>query len=401
MAFTNERLAGLPPPTSGQDEYADEVIIGLRIRVFAGGTKSFVLRRRFAGKVRNVLLGRFCPVSFGVAEARAEALKRTAPIAHEDLSRSKIPINDLASRSFEALAEPYLRSKSALRSATEIERIFRREILPRMGSQRADAVTRSDITRLIEEVGSPAMARAVAAQLSAFFSWLMQRSDLLASNPCIGAAKPRPNPARDRVLSPLEISALWKVLAREPAPFGPGFTLLLLTLQRRSEVFDADCSEFDLSAGEWVIPAARTKNGRVHFVPLGRNARLLLRQQIAGRRSGKLFPAKGNAANSVTGFSKAWRRVVGAVETTLNGTIDRFTIHDLRRTGASVLQRLGTKIEVTEALLNHVSGARGGLVAVYQRYDYVSERIAALAAWETELETMVAGLASRAERPVQ
>jgi integrase len=100
---------------------------------------------------------------------------------------------------------------------------------------------------------APTMARAVGAQLSAFYSWAMPRLDRLEANPCRDAWKPPKPVSRDRVLSDDEIKAVWKASRDENAPFGPGIRLLLLTLQRRDEVFSADIAEFDLKAATWQL----------------------------------------------------------------------------------------------------------------------------------------------------
>jgi hypothetical protein len=67
------------------------------------------------------------------------------------------------------------------------------------------------------------------------------------------------------------------------------------------------------------------------------------------------------------------------------------TVHDLRRTAATGLQRLGVRLEVTEAVLNHVGGSRAGVVGVYQRFDWAAEKRAALAAWARHVERLAAG----------
>jgi hypothetical protein len=65
--------------------------------------------------------------------------------------------------------------------------------------------------------------------------------------------------------------------------------------------------------------------------------------------------------------------------------VEPWTWHDIRRTVATGLQRLGVRLEVTEAVLNHVSGSRAGIVGVYQRYEWLDEKRAALNAWAAEV----------------
>ena len=69
--------------------------------------------------------------------------------------------------------------------------------------------------------------------------------------------------------------------------------------------------------------------------------------------------------------------------------VPAWVIHDIRRTVATNLQKLGVRLEVTEAVLNHVSGSRSGIVGVYQRHDYADEKRQALEAWAHRLETII------------
>ena len=71
-----------------------------------------------------------------------------------------------------------------------------------------------------------------------------------------------------------------------------------------------------------------------------------------------------------------------------------WSVHDLRRTVATGLQRLGVRLEVTEAILNHISGSRGGIAGVYQRHDWADEKRAGLDAWAARLFVIVEGQAA-------
>ena len=65
--------------------------------------------------------------------------------------------------------------------------------------------------------------------------------------------------------------------------------------------------------------------------------------------------------------------------------------HDLRRTTATGLQKLKVPLEVTEAILGHVSGSRAGIVEIYQKHDYAPEKRAALEAWGAHVMALVEG----------
>jgi len=71
--------------------------------------------------------------------------------------------------------------------------------------------------------------------------------------------------------------------------------------------------------------------------------------------------------------------------------IPRWTFHDLRRTAATGMARLGISVRVTEAVLNHISGTGGGIVAVYQRHDYADEKRQALEAWGRFVLSLIVG----------
>lgn len=289
--------------------------------------------------------------------------------------------------------ERYRIAKQNHRSRREIERIFERYILPVIGTVAIALVDRSTVTVLIDDIAffgcrpAPVMARAVAAQLSAFFSWSIARLNFLDDNPCrLAGRPPRPQP-RSRILTKEEVAVLWSVLDQEQAPWKDAIQLILLTGQRRSEVFDADREEFDLERALWTIPARRSKNGREHQVPLSEHAAALIKR-IADGSGHKLFPARGRPERGASGFSKAMRRINFAVLSQTGGSIT-FTLQDLRRTVATGLQRLGVKLEVTEAVLNHVSGSRAGIVGVYQLYAFEDEKRSALGLWAEELASIV------------
>jgi integrase len=83
----------------------------------------------------------------------------------------------------------------------------------------------------------------------------------------------------------------------------------------------------------------------------------------------------------VSGFSKAKGRIDARMQEMLGDKFKPWRTHDLRRTAASEMAALGFQPHVIERVLNHVSGAQGGLVGVYQRHEYREERRRAIMAW--------------------
>src|SRR6476620_9263582 len=233
VGLTDAKIKALKAPSGGQVEYPDALVPGLRLRVGSSGAKTFILRKRVGGRARNLTLDRYHERRFTLADARKKARALISDIeAGEDPQPSRQRgRKGQTSGTVKALFEDYKIAKSGLRSIAEVKRIFEKYVIPEIGGRLADSVTRADITRLIDGIAAPTMARAVGAQLSAFYSWAMPRLERLESNPCRDAWKPPKPPSRDRVLSDEEVRALWNASLRELVPFGPGIRLLLLTLQ--------------------------------------------------------------------------------------------------------------------------------------------------------------------------
>jgi integrase len=182
---------------------------------------------------------------------------------------------------------------------------------------------------------------------------------------------------RERVLTDAEVAAIWRSTA-SPGPFNGIVRMLLLTGQRREEAATMKWGE--LSDDTWTVPASRAKNGATHIVPLSTQAQDLLRG--APRLGELVFPGLRGPFN---GFSKA-KAALDA-----GSGVTGWRLHDLRRTVATGLQRLGVRLEVTEQILNHVSGSRAGIVGVYQRHDFAVEKRAALEAWDAHVQAIVEG----------
>lgn len=401
VGITDAKILGLKSPASGQVEVADNVVGGLRVRIGASGVRTFILRKRIGGKQHNLTLGRYGP-RFTLADARKKARGLLVDIeSGGDPTATLVTPRSRASElgTVRELWTQYLEREvtGRKRSAGEIERIGARHILPAIGNRLADSITRADVTRLVEAVAfarpdkpTPRMGRAVHSQLSAFYSWAMPKLDRLPANPCRDAGRPAASKARDRYLDKAEIKAFWAACDRLGYPFREGFKLLLLTAQRRGEVFDADRAEFD--GDTWTIPAARSKNGVASIVPLANPVLTIVDAIPEFGNSAKLFPSRTNGQTSASGFSKAFERLCSLMAAEMGvDAVQPFRLHDLRRTAATGMQRLGIAQTVVEALLNHVSGSRAGIVGVYQRHHFTDEKRHALEAWAAEIERIVAG----------
>jgi integrase len=162
---------------------------------------------------------------------------------------------------------------------------------------------------------------------------------------------PVPVRRKDRVLSTDELRRLLPVLAAADADgFGKAARFVLLTACRRQEACAARWHEIDFAAAEWSIPAARMKSGRPHVVPLSRQGLELLRGEQAMRNpraDGLLFTTATGAALTV------WTKGVARLHR-LSGT-SGWSLHDARRTSATVMGELGIEPHAVEAALGHAS----------------------------------------------
>jgi integrase len=162
--------------------------------------------------------------------------------------------------------------------------------------------------------------------------------------------------------------------------------LLVQTGQRRGEIARL---EWDWINGNTItFPAHVTKNGREHVLPIDPEARAIINSCIRWNEHAYLFPAARKRKDTTTVFN-GWSKAKAAFDKECGVT--GWTLHDLRRTFATNLQRLGVRLEVTESLLNHVSGSRRGIVAVYQTYRFLPEMREAILTYERWLTTLSDG----------
>lgn len=381
VKLTERLIERLACPAGQRDHLVfDSEQRGLAVRVMAVGTKSYLAQYSILGTKRRVPLGSVDAISLAMARDEARVIRG-------QLARGEDPAADRKAAA-EAAKAASLRERATL--ARLVEDWTRLHLSGRKPSYQAEApralerafrawwerpaarLARGDVVAVLDQL-PPAMARAVAAYGRACYAWAHKRGTV-PGNPF--TSLPVSSPAkRDRVLTDEEAAKVWRAAAAAPVPYGPIVQLLMLTGQRREEVGGMCWEELAPDLSVWTVPAARTKNGVPSVVPLPEPARAIL----AGRKRGRglVFPGDGGRP-----FGN-WTKAKAALDQAAGVT--GWRLHDLRRTLATGLQRLGVRLEVTEAVLNHVSGTRGGIVGIYQRHDWRAEKEAALAGWAAHL----------------
>jgi integrase len=401
MVLTQLGIERLRPPTKGRVIHWDARVRGFGLRITDKDARSWIAMYRVAGKPVMQTLGRLSEIP-KVDDARR--LARTAiATAHTGVNpvtirRAEEAIAEAQKLTFAEVADRYVHEhvdrKLRPSSRAEIRRIIEHDLKPQWGARPICEITRRDVNDLLDakadqrkrprngrQDGAGIMANRILALLRALFGWAVSK-DLVDVNPTIGARRRAKEISRDRVLNDDEIVAFWTACEALQYPFGPLFQVLLVTAQRRDEVGEMRWSELDVEKREWTLPRERAKNDNGIVVHLSPVAAEIIAQlpQI----NGSDFVFTTNGRTPVSGFSKAKGRL-----DQLMGGPPHWTLHDLRRTGASGMARLGIAPHVADKGINHVAGGRRGIAAVYDRYDYLPERKAALEAWGRYIESLV------------
>jgi len=366
------------------------------------------------GKWAKVALGKYATVD-GVA--LAEAKGRASEVA-ADVRKGLDPIHDRRQEdlleTFSALASRYMRehekrnARGGRRSTSTLEahRLLDRDILPKLGRMRVEAITRLHVMEVVEAVadrGSYVAADRVLGLVRAIYNWGCG-TGRLDRNPTLGLKKRNAGRAKTRVLAPAELKALWLATETLPAitpPLRDAVRLQLLTAARISEVLGVPREELDLERRIWTIGALRTKSGREHVLPLSDKAAAIfaaaieradaeeLRRARRARRDAHnstwVFPSP-HSEGPITGRA-ATRGIIRARLALKEAGVNDFNTHDLRRTVATQLGEAGIADEIIERILNHAPRSVAG--KHYNHAKYFQPILLALESWGVRLSDIV------------
>jgi len=419
-------LRSLKPPERGQVCHWDKNLPGFGIRISQGGTKTFVLNR----KNSFITIGRFPTIS--LSEARTEAKRLLA-----EFTLGKVRPQSIT---YATAVKLFLDDKTGSARESTIESY--KGLLTRLNFQgQLTEITHDEIERKLARRSN---YNHYLVALKVFFNWAVKRR-YVSENPTIPFSKETVTP-RSRVLSDEELGKIWRACEQRgsdggvptrsdactsarttlPINFATIVKLLILTGQRKNEIASLQFSWMtktdtlhnstkkkstsiamsvtqtgansfsNVATGAstiqstdlWTItiPAEVAKNGREHTFPIGTLACSLLKLQTQSGRevSTLLFPARGSTSVPFNGWSKSKAALDKA-----SGVTD-WTLHDLRRTFATNLARLGTPIHVVEKLLNHSSGTISGVAAVYNRHQFWDEQVEAIEKYDRFLQSLFA-----------
>lgn len=380
---------------------------GLAVRVTPQGSKSWVYYYRIGGKLKMLTLGPLSP-KLGLAEARRRAIDARANVNdHVDPATEKAEAKLDARSTVNKLvtlykADPRVTSK---RSWTEEARVLDKDVCPAWGDRALKDISRADVRELVNAklaTGKAVMANRLLAHVSHLFNYALDL-ELVDANPAARFKKVH-TPTRERVLAREEWTALWAYVLKGTLPQGgtePGwsaimrdlFAMLLLTGQRLGEVARMRWADVDLGQRWWTLPAAATKNGLAHRVPLAPAAVELLtrlrpeKDDDVARQVYVFSTIAGaniydRAKKAMAVLCRTFRPPKKDDPADATGIWRNVRAHDIRRTVATNLGELGVAPHIISAILNHTDGS---ITAVYNRFRYDLEKREALERWAMRL----------------
>ena len=411
MALTDTRLRNLRP-TGKRFELPDRDGLSLRVsqrgtmtwavsfRVHGAGDSNGTRVQKLASEKRRLTLGEYPTVS--LAEAREKAL-HAKRLARAGLSPSMSlalspPAVSTVNSLFERYEAEYLDRNH--RAGTSVGSVLQRHVLPAIGERELHSIDRRDLISLLEVVriprrigvadskgrkqeatrGGPGAAADVRKWATAMFQFGVHNG-LLAANPFTGVRNRDKQVRRDHVLTMDELRAVWRAAAVIPYPWGPFFQLLMLTGDRRGEWANAKTGWLDADYTRLEIPASNYKTGKSQIVPLSHQASEVAKA-LPKQEFGPFVFSSTGGMRPISGFSKAKTLLDRGLQQEANDGVRRWVIHDLRRSMATHMERIGIEPHIIEVCLGH---ALKGVAGVYRHYAYLPEKSAALQRWANEL----------------
>jgi integrase len=362
---------------------------GLCLEVFPSGKFSWLFRYRFKGRPEKVSLGRYPDLS--LKAARCERDKQATLLAGgrspaEEKRLAKMALTrDCTVREF---SERYyhdivLRDR---KDPSDMRRYLDNEIIPALGQKPLSQVMAADVQTLVfrkRDNGKESAAAQIRSLIKRIFDYAVV-CGVAQANPAMALptrfiTKVRP---RTRVLTPDEVRVYLHTLYRSNIrrQFKLALHLILLTLVRKAELLLAQWKDVDLEGGEWKIPAENSKTEQPHTVYLSTQATELF-QELKALAGGSVWVMPGRSGLSKPFSHNAMNQAMGSI----TFEIPPFTIHDLRRTGSTLLHGKGFASDVIEKSLNHqIKEVRG----VYNRAEYAEQRRQMLQFWADYVEDL-------------
>jgi integrase len=387
MGLTDAQIKALKPKAS---RYLVTDGRGLSLDVLPSGKMSWIYRYRLNGAYEKVTLGRYPDLTLKAARAKRDDLAARVADGEspaQDVKRAKAGnISDPTVREF---GERYFQEQVVRnwKDPAQVRRYLNNEIYPTLGAKLLKEVTALDVQAIVyrkRDHGRVAAAMQLRGVMKQMFDYALEVQQVtlnpaaMVATRYIGKAR-----KRSRVLTAHEIRLYLRTIYQSNIrrQFKLALHIILLTLSRKSELLYARWQHVNFEAGEWLIPEENAKTGKPHIVYMSTQVAAMLQElkALAGEselvlpgRSSLRKPFAANALNQ-------------ALEG-LTFEMDPLTIHDLRRTGATLLTERGFNRDVIEKALSH---EKQGIRAVYILAEHAAERKKMLQWWAEYVDAIV------------
>lgn len=357
MQLTNTTVKNLPSPLKRQKFYFDAKMPGFGVRVSSGGNRSYIVQYRSptTRKRKRHTIGKASILSADIARAEAKRILACVALGEDPFVVSELTLEiawqefltrhmSKKSAGYQRLAENFWR----LHCPAELKQIPVNKL--------TRAMLMGPPLKLVAE-GSSGSARFAQKILNVLFRQL-ENNGQITHNVLRGTNAVASVGVRTRVLSEHELKTLWNSLHKLNDTDKLIAQLLLTTGARISEIAELRKTEVDLPNRFINLSAERVKNRTAHKLPIPEP--IAEQMELYFSPVGLLYFAKILPITLRSRMVKA-------------SGVTNHTIHDLRRTCATQMARLGVAPHVIEAMLNHKSGIVSGIASVYNTHDYIEE----------------------------
>lgn len=374
---------------------------GMYVHVTTSGSITFRYDYRLHGRRETLTIGKYGPSGLSLARAREKCLDARRAVAEglspaQEKQREKRRV--LEAKSFGEFGERWFKEAPMADSTRAMRRsIFERDLLPAFRNRLLSEITPDDLRALCAKIkgrGAPATAIHVRDILKQIYGFAILHGEKVR-NPAdeVGPASIATFVAKDRALSPTEIRIMLKQLEHVPTlpTIRLGLKLILLTMVRKSELQDATWDEVDFENAVWSIPKERMKRSKPHNVYLSEQSLdILIALKTCAGNSRFLLPSRYDADAPMS--RATFNRITTAVAERAKKEglpLEPFTVHDLRRTGSTLLNELGFNRDWIEKALAHEDSrsSRG----VYNKAEYEPQRRHMLQEWADMVDAWVDG----------
>jgi len=371
------------------------------VTVAASGAITFRYDYRLNGRRETLTIGRYGPSGLSLARAREKCIDARRALAEgrspaQDKQREKRRLKE--AKSFGEFGERWLKEAKMADSTRAMRRaVFERDILPTFRNRLLTEIVPDDLRKLCAKVkdrGAPATAVHVRDIVKLIYSFAILHGEKVA-NPAdeVGPASIATFVPKDRSLSPTEIRVMLKQLEHVATlpTIRLGMKLFLLTMVRKSELQDAVWNEVDFENAVWTVPKERMKRSKAHNVYLSQQTLdIMIALKTCAGNSPYLLPSRYEADQPMS--RATFNRVTYAVVERAKAEglpLEPFTVHDLRRTGSTLLNELGFNSDWIEKCLAHEDGrsSRG----IYNKAEYEHQRRHMMQEWSDMVDAWVDG----------